>query len=187
MAISPTVNPTQPSWPGIVTERPASRLDVDGQASPAPMRILSSNESIAQQVEEFLEPLADRYLNGRNYSAEERSALSQELDLVVLESLQLVRGIYPPTVSPIRLFFKLNNSNRYSLAPKCSIEIGGKRRCISATVSNCNRFRTRVYSSHPLRYDIHPSLIESIRWIKNNSIPPIKNRVKCRWMRCIAV
>ena len=123
MAISPTVNPTQPSWPGIVTERPASRLDVDGQASPAPMRILSSNESIAQQVEEFLEPLADRYLNGRNYSAEERSALSQELDLVVLESLQLVRGIYPPTVSLIRLFFKLNNSNRYSLAPKCSIEI----------------------------------------------------------------
>lgn len=99
MAASSTMNPTQPSWPGIATERPVNQLDSDvQQATPAPLRTLDTNATLEEQTLGFLGPLRDRYAN-RNYTSEERSALAQEFKLVVLEAMHLARHIYPPTVS----------------------------------------------------------------------------------------
>lgn len=106
MAASPTLNPTQPSWPGIVTERPISRhvdSNIEEIAQPAPLRPLATDgTSLDEQTLGFLGPLRDRYIN-RNYTSEERSALAQEFQLVVLEATHLARHIYPPPVSWIEL------------------------------------------------------------------------------------
>ncbi|KAK4021097.1 uncharacterized protein LOC116916505 [Daphnia magna] len=97
MAASSTMNPTQPSWPGIATERPVNQFDSNvQQATPAPLRTLDTNATLEQQTLGFLGPLRDRYAN-RNYTSEERSALTQEFKLVVLEAMHLARHIYPPT------------------------------------------------------------------------------------------
>jgi hypothetical protein len=99
MAASSTMNPTQPSWPGIATERPVNQFDSNvQQATPAPLRNLDTNATLEQQTLGFLGPLRDRYAN-RNYTNEERSALAQEFKLVVLEAMHLARHIYPPSVS----------------------------------------------------------------------------------------
>lgn len=101
MAASSTMNPTQPSWPGIATERPVNQFDSNvQQATPAPLRNLDTNATLEQQTLGFLGPLRDRYAN-RNYTNEERSALVQEFKLVVLEAMHLARHIYPPSVSNI--------------------------------------------------------------------------------------
>ena len=101
MASTSTMNPTQSTWPGIVTERssiPFDAISEQEQSTPAPLRALSMDGlTLAQQTLGFLGPLRDRYTN-RNYTREERSALAQEFHLVVLEALHLVRHIYPPTV-----------------------------------------------------------------------------------------
>ena len=104
MAVSPTMNPALGNWPGMVTERPVDRQHIDASlddtVTPAPLRALADGASLAQQALEFLAPLRDRY-SGRNYSAEERAALAQELQIVMLEAKHLARHIYPPTVTEI--------------------------------------------------------------------------------------
>lgn len=104
MAASSTMSPTQPSWPGIATERPVNQFDSNvQQATPSPLRTLDTNATLEQQTLGFLGPLRDRYAN-RNYTSEERSALAQEFKLVVLEAMHLARHIYPPSVSKQFLF-----------------------------------------------------------------------------------
>lgn len=102
MAVSPTMNPALGNWPGMVTERPVDRqhLDapLDDTVTPAPLRALADGTSLAEQALDFLAPLRDRY-SGRNYSTEERTALAQELQIVMLEAKHLARHIYPPTVT----------------------------------------------------------------------------------------
>lgn len=110
MAVSPTLNPTQASWPGIMTERPISQVDPSNAAEvlqPPPLRTLSA-EPLAEQTLSFLEPLRDRYTN-RNYTIEERSSLAHEFQLVLLEAINLARTIYPPTVCLIFSFIVVNN------------------------------------------------------------------------------
>ncbi len=150
MASTSTMNPTQSSWPGIVTERSATSYDstVEEQSTPAPLRAVPTDGStLAQQTLGFLGPLRDRYTN-RNYTREERSALAQEFHLVVLEAIHLARHIYPPSVRryliPFVMFRELCSILTYSM-------IWGFSLYITATAFSCNHCRTKVYSSR-LRY-----------------------------------
>lgn len=146
MASTSTMNPTQSSWPGIVTERSATSYDstVEEQSTPAPLRAVPTDGStLAQQTLGFLGPLRDRYTN-RNYTREERSALAQEFHLVVLEAIHLARHIYPPNVSRYLL------PREFSPTLTCSM-IWGFSLCTTATAFSCNLCRTKAYSSR-LRY-----------------------------------
>jgi hypothetical protein len=139
MAASSTMNPTQPSWPGIVTERPVNQFDSNvQQATPAPLRTLETNVTLEQQTLGFLGPLRDRYAN-RNYTSEERSALAQEFKLVVLEAMHLARHIYPPSVSKQFSFYFL---------PSMSDRLFISRDCNNVMASSYNHCLMMIYSFH---------------------------------------
>ena len=97
------MNPSLVNWSGIVTAPSVDHKKDD--SSLTPMRVLATNGTpLVQQVRDFLFPLMDRYIFYRNHTAEEHIALTQELQLAILEARHYVYKHHIQRPNVISLF-----------------------------------------------------------------------------------